>query len=231
MSAASGRDLSDSDGVIPFEPTPPAAATARAPARMMPPPRPGAATDPRCPHCGYSMKGLRSLKCPECGKTVSPSRLGRPRDLGVATQRAELRSTAIMLIVGLASAFTMYSISAGWAGAVTYAIIFAISVPAGLIAYFLCCLIWIGFDEPLPIVAFKLAAIYAVVDALAAALSFIPLFGLGLFNTLVTLIAYTSLLMSRLELDSGDAVAVAFVTFLVKVAMAIALTVVLSSVF
>lgn len=31
----------------------------------------------RCPTCDYSLKGLRSLTCPECGETVSLTRLER----------------------------------------------------------------------------------------------------------------------------------------------------------
>lgn len=221
------------DDIIPFEkpetaPTP--APVARSGAAVREAQKP-AGPELRCPSCGYSMKGLRSLRCPECGKAVSASAIGKTKDAGVDAQRNEMRHLTIMLLVGLAGSIGLMLAMRGWEGAVGYLIVYAISVPAGLAAYFICCLLWVGFDEPMPIVAYKLAAIYAVVDLLSHGLSFVPVLNMGLLRLAIVGAAYIGLLMSQLDLDQGDAIGVAIATFIMKVLVGIAILSVLVSVF
>lgn len=216
------------DDIIPFEKESPSAPIAR------PPARPAGVTkqagpELRCPACGYSMKGLRSLRCPECGKAISASALGKAQDAGVDAQRREMRLLALMLAVGLLGSLGIMFGLHGWEGAVGYLVVFAISVPAGLAAYFICCLLWVGFDEPLPMVAFKLAAIYAIVDLLSSGISFVPILNMWFLKTALVGLAYIGLLMKHLDLDSGDALGVAVATFIMKVIMAMVVLSVLVS--
>lgn len=184
----------------------------------------------RCPSCAYSMKGLRTLRCPECGKAISASALGKAQDAGVDTQRKELRQLTLMLLVGLAGSLGLMLFQHGWQGAAGYLLIFAISVPAGLAAYFICCLLWVGFDEPLPIVAYKLAAIYAIVDLLSFGISFVPILNVSMVRIAIVGLTYIGLLMTQLDLDSRDAVGVAIATFIMKVIVgAVVLSVLVSA--
>lgn len=204
------------DNVIPFEKS----ASAHA-ARSGPKPHaPAVAGLPvkelRCPACGYSMKGLRALRCPECGKPVSAGPVGRSGDAGVSQQRREIRKALLMLAIGLAGVFSIVGATHGLQGMIVYLIVFAISVPCGIAAYWLCCLLWVGFDEPMPMVALKLAGIYAVVDLLGQSLAFVPMLNIGIMKLAITGVAYIGLLMSMLELDQADAIGVAIATFLVK---------------
>lgn len=201
---------------------------ARAAAPTGPAPQQG--SELRCPSCGYSLKGLRALRCPECGKAISASAIGKAQDAGVDSQRRELRTVSLMLIGGLLGSLGILLSLHGWEGAAGYLIVFAISVPAGLAAYFICCLLWVGFDEPLPIVAFKLAAIYAVVDLLNLGLSFVPVISTPILKMILVGLAYIGLLMTQLDLDSGDALGVAIATFIMKVIVgAIVLAVLVSA--
>ena len=41
-----------------------------------------------CPHCGYSLIGLRDLRCPECGTQFSIDELIRRQNYGIPLQSA-----------------------------------------------------------------------------------------------------------------------------------------------
>lgn len=93
-------------------------------------------------------------------------------------------------------------------------------MPVGLAAYCLCCLLWVGFDEPLGMVAVKLAGIYAAVDLVSIVMNHIPILDIWIVRTAIAAATYISLLMSQLDLDQGDAIGVAFATFIVKLIIA-----------
>jgi hypothetical protein len=47
-----------------------------------------------------------------------------------------------------------------------YGLQLAIGVPIGVVAFFLCCLLWMGFDAPMHLTALRLVGVYALTDGL-----------------------------------------------------------------
>ncbi len=170
----------------------------------------------QCIKCGYSLKGLKSMKCPECG-TVN-SREDRKKAAEKKAARDTVRNAylkpVLMFVVGLTISIAMAaSQGAGTEGAIAYLIKYAFYVPTGVVVFFLCCLIWLGFDAPMHLTALRLAGVYAVTDAVTAVVLLVPL---PLIIWLVPLATYVGLLMDVLDLEIQDAVIVGLVTFLVR---------------
>ncbi len=55
---------------------------------------------PRCPKCSYDMRGLKSLRCPECGFTAD-----RERDLRKGLNRCHLTAATLLVVCGGLIAF------------------------------------------------------------------------------------------------------------------------------
>lgn len=82
-------------------------------------------------------------------------------------------------------------------------------VPIGFVAYMLLAMIWFGSDNPAGITLLRLAAAYALADAISAVVSIV--FILFLAQALIFL-GYVGLLMKFLELDAVEAMVLALVT-------------------
>jgi hypothetical protein len=161
-----------------------------------------------CPRCKYDIRNLKGDTCPECGTSLlsairTQERKARARgDLKrvyVQATKATMAALALMagvlLLKGEISDFPMYLIR------------YAVFVPIGLVVFAVCSAIWIGFDQPFGITALRLAAIYAIADAVGEVVRGIPL-----AQFIVPALVYIGLLIKWLELDSQDAVILAVVT-------------------
>lgn len=177
-----------------------------------------------CVKCGYDLAGLKSPRCPECGTLNSPRARRRARDDrdARAVERTEYTKPLIMFAAGLAisSAITA-GVGDGVQAILWYLIGYALYVPAGTGAFFVCCLLWIGFDAPMHLTALRLAAVYAVTDAVAGVMGFVPL---PIIPMLVVLFTYIGLLMDLLDLDVQDAVIVAVATSLIQAGVVVVVT-------
>ena len=177
---------------------------------------------PACANCGYELTGLSTGVCPECGTKFSVSRLLRKFDYDEDSRRATreaYRTPIIMAAVAVPLAAALTAVHTGDAlDALAYLIGFAIEVPVGVGAFWLCCVLMLGFDAPMRLTAVRLAGIYAVVDAVHAGLALTPV---PLIPWLAAMVIYIGLLMSLLELDVQDAIVVALVTFIVKLMLAL----------
>jgi hypothetical protein len=170
------------------------------------------ASSPKCSNCGYDLVGLRTNICPECG---TKNRLSHSRSLSMEqtskeTVRQAYRRPAIMLAIGL-TGLLIVSLIAGRPVDTLFVLLgYIAQVPAGLGVYVLCCMIWIGFDMPLHLVAFRLAAIYAVVDLVGGVGVAIGVPGIVL--SCIMLFTCVGLLMEELDLELQDAIIVAVLT-------------------
>lgn len=205
---------------IPFEEDGPKVAprAASAPVRPIPAGVHGSSpAKPKCPRCGYSLQGLEGARCPECGFDGKSAVAMSRRERAAREQKSEymkwLGLVALgLVIMGVATTF------AGWmngeladvpmqivAGIVKYIIL----VPIGFAAYSLLAMIWFGNDNPAGITILRLAAAYALADAISAVVSLV--FILFLTQALI-FIGYVALLMKFLELDAVEAMVLALVT-------------------
>ncbi len=96
---------------------------------------------------------------------------------------------------------------------------YAIFVPVGVVVYFVCCLMWIGFDAPMHLSALRLAAAFAVVDTLAIPFALFGFIGLGML-----VISLGLLLHNLMDLEVQDALILAVVLIVVQVIVAIAIS-------
>lgn len=86
-------------------------------------------------------------------------------------------------------------------------------VPLGYLAYVLLAAVWFGSDSPPGITILRLAAAYALADAVSEVVSIVFI----LFLTQALIFgAYIGLLMKFLELDAIEAMVLALVTALLK---------------
>lgn len=183
-----------------------------------------------CPECGYDMRGVLSGRCPECGTGVTPSRLER------AARRKERKATETewfgplaLLVGGVAVSALVYGLQGAGFGGLTGAvgilallgIKLAVFIAAGWIVFFGLSLWWFGFGHSLPITVLQVSAVYAgaeAVGALAGWLIPLPVIPWG-----VSVLALMGLLCKVLELDYQEAVAVAMLSWLLKVVVVYAI--------
>lgn len=176
-----------------------------------------------CIQCGYSLRGLKSDRCPECGALNSTRGRKAHGEAKAArdTVREAYTKPLIMFAGGLGVSIAAAMIGAGSANegllaAAAYLLKYAIYVPTGVAVFLACCLFWMGFDAPIHLIALRLAAVYAVTDAVGVFVAFIPL---GIIQLGIMVIVYVGLLQDLLELDLSDAILVGVITFAVRAIM------------
>ena len=100
-----------------------------------------------------------------------------------------------------------------------YLLGYLVGVPIGVAVFLLCCMIWIGFDAPIHLIAFRLAGVYAVTNIAQTLIGFAPYGGIVLW--LIPMAMYVGLLSQMLEIELAEAIVVGFLTFLAKVIIAL----------
>jgi len=174
-----------------------------------------------CQQCGYIMRGASAPRCPECGavaegRSVRMTNARYSRDVA----REAYRTPLIMLAVALPIIVFGQAALGGWVAGAIALLSYAVQVPVGVAVFWLCCLIWVGFDAPMHLTALRLAAIYSVVD-LTIIVAGIALPGLIAF--VIGVVLYIGLLSQFLEMEFTDAIIVGFVTFVAKIVIVMAI--------
>ncbi len=186
-----------------------------------PPSRPkaGKPSAAACPQCGYSLKGLNSNRCPECGcdLLIAITAAARRKEAGSQLKHEYLKALG-MVATGFAGVALLLALKGEIADFPYYLLSYAITVPVGVAVFFICSLIWIGFDAPWGITTLRLAGIYALVDIVAQLMGFLPI---NLIGPVVTTVMYLIMLQKHLDIDQTDAIAVALITGVIKVFIAI----------
>jgi hypothetical protein len=218
----------DAGGPIPFEED--VAPPPRVQVPKTPLTKPGAtnrqpasnAPAPKCPDCGYSLAGIQGARCPECGGDIGKSSVAKARRQRAAVeQRSEYWKAFYITLAGLAVMALAVAFT-GWLNdefdQVPLRVLVALGsyvvlVPLGYLAYFLLAAVWFGSDEPPGMTILRLAAAYALADAVSEIVSIAFI----LFLTQALIFgAYIGLLMKFLELDAMEATVLALVTALLK---------------
>jgi hypothetical protein len=179
-------------------------------------PEPQGPPSGKCYKCGYSLQGLKSPRCPECGaiSTRVADIRERMRRQSQETMRWAYIKPLIHLAIGAALLLAIIFTSADpRAYAIFYGLKLAIGVPIGVVSFFLCCLIYMGFDAPMHLTALRLAGVYALTDGLGG---LIGLAGIPFIPFTITMAIYVCLLADALDVDLQDAVIIGLVTWLIK---------------
>lgn len=178
------------------------AGPAGAPAPTRPPD--AAAPALRCRHCGYDMTGLRTFKCPECGR-ITTSRARRAADAAVPGY--SLIRPVILIIVAIAlTALLQFLVDRSGASFIRSMVGLAFKIPVLAFVYFTCGLIWIGFDMPWRHVLLRLAAVGAVTTLIGVPVAIIPFI---FAQAGIMIFAYFALLARLLDMEVQDAILVA----------------------
>lgn len=149
--------------------------------------------------------------------------------------RLEYIKPLIMLVVGAGGVITWYMVSggvadedgeriSGFALAVTYLIVFAISLACGVLGLWIASKLWLGGVGYLGLSIIRLAGVYAVTDFVGMVVSPLPMLG-----WIIKGVVYISLLMWLFELEPGDSILLAVITFAVKVLAGIAIMMIMLS--
>lgn len=179
--------------------------------------KPDVLTPLKCKQCGYDMQGLKSLTCPECGTENRLRSAKRERELAESKRIARKAwiSPVIMTAVGLGITCSIVAAAEGGPAVVGHLMNFGISLVIGFIVYFVCSLMWIGFDEPIPMTALRLMGAIALGNIGFTLVGLSPIRPMLLWAA--PTIVYFLILSHVMEIDYEDAVIVAIITSVIKV--------------
>jgi len=176
-----------------------------------------------CAKCKYDLRGLRQMRCPECGEHIRPrakkeKKAGRFRD--EATREAYRTP---LLMIGIAGGiYLLWAGADGGPQAVPLVLMgLAFQVITGVIVFFLCSLIAFGFDAPWHLTILRLTGIYCVVNL--ASLATTTVLGPSAIMYVVVLAVFIQMLMSFLDLDLVQAIGLGVVLFVFRMGLIIGL--------
>ena len=168
-----------------------------------------------CGKCGYCIENLGSLKCPECG---SPNRIPRrsawEQEDSEKIARMQFIRPGIYLAVGIVGYGVIAILEKSIGAFLGMLIIYAVSLPAVIGAFLACSFLWLGFNDRLRIVVWKLAGI--------TALTFLPLFffnGAWFIPMVLAGLTFSTLIRIELDVDQGDAWLVGLAVLIAQFAM------------
>ncbi len=126
-----------------------------------------------------------------------------------------------MIAIGGGLAAIVAGLAAGPLGIVAYAVRLMVLVPIGFAVYWILGILWFGFDAPLHVIILRLAAIYAVTDGVLILFSHLTFLGPLSFiiGGLAGILTYVGLHMELLELEIGEAILMAALTFIIRLAI------------
>lgn len=163
-----------------------------------------------CASCGYDMKGLKTLKCPECGHA---NRVSTKADFYKDVSRDVARAAYMKpAIIGAVSTLIIAGCSVSMGGGV-YLLIMSILLFVGYALFWVvtqvCSYLWIGLDANLKLFSVQLFAAHAAANAVSVGLATATggfNFSGGLFGGGLMVL----LLMTMVELEKWDAIIIVF---------------------
>lgn len=165
---------------------------------------------PRCASCGYSLRGLHSGRCPECGAIDGRER-HRERSAHEEV-RAARRRTLTVLTIG-AVILVAASLTLGAAGPLLAGALLAVEFASLWVVVMLAWMFGIDIDDSVRGMSLRLLA--ATLGSTAALFVF-ALLPISLFALVASALALVSLVGYLFELDLGEAMLLAFACVVVK---------------
>lgn len=188
----------------------------------------------KCAKCGYSLEGLNSSTCPECGHVNERQRRPKSRVLAEESRRIareEYLKPTITLGVGVVLVAIILAIAGEWGMLAVRIGGLPIRVVIGTVAYFLCCLWFFGFDSPWGLTGLRLAATYAISDIPFAAVHAVGFPAAMSMAYLVALVISVFMFVWLFELDPQDAWLLVAVSAVVNVVVGFLLAIAVHMIF
>lgn len=163
-----------------------------------------------CEKCNYSLKGLRTPVCPECGH-INPTDAAKVdhQQRSLESAKNYWKKPLIMIAASLpiAAGFHAYSVvHAGGSimkGLFVFALMQAVYVTCSFVVYFMLCLMFFGFSQSLRLAALCLVAVATTTSAISVVLSVI--IPLPLIPGLITTFCYCGIAADLLDMELKDA--------------------------
>jgi hypothetical protein len=173
-----------------------------------------------CTACGYdSRQGRRLIGAVAKVKEDEGKKAVREADRS-AVAKAYLVPLGIFAVsVGLTFAF-LSNLRHGQELGTAILASYAVTVPVGLVVFWILSVVWFGVDAPLHIIALRLAAVYATGQAVNALFMMLT-GGYGGLGIVTTIALYTVMHMVLLELEKAEAIVVSVLTLMAQFAAAI----------
>lgn len=185
----------------------------------------------KCTNCGYDLKGLETMRCPECGAVCRPKdKLDYLREdsrrLVRNTWLAPIITTAVCLT---ASFLILFFANAGLEDFLIIYVGWAVMIPVGLFALWLCTLMFLEIDAPWGLTILRFVAVQSCGPLIAA--GFFSLTGLpmtfkgGGLGLIISAYLYSWLF----EVEKWDAFWFALIQKVVEVAAVMLLAIAVES--
>ncbi len=163
-----------------------------------------------CEKCNYSLKGLRTPVCPECGH-INPTDAAKVDHQERSRESAKRYWMKPLLIIAaslpIAAGFHTYIVAhAGGSiikGLFVFALLQVIYVACSFVVYFLLCLMFFGFSQSLRLATLSLLAVATSTGAISAVLS--VLIPLPLIPGLITMFCYCGIAADLLDMELKEA--------------------------
>lgn len=177
-----------------------------------------------CRHCGYDLTGLKSPRCPECGKLLTPRSRSAPsrEEISREVARHEYMKPVLMTVTCLPLLMLVDVLRYSPEGAVAALIAVAVLLPVATLVFLGCCVLWIGFDAPIHLTILRIAGILSAVALTSEIASFLPIL---FVPTAITVLVYVGLLSEMLDMDFTDAAIVAILTYFAGIFAAIGIAI------
>lgn len=122
-----------------------------------------------CGKCGYDLSKLKAARCPECGTiNRAASKIDEIRADSRRIARMAYITPGVTALMASAAAVAILAFTGAWHWSEPVALVFAWAF--GVAVYFGCTLTFIGVDEPFPLMALRLLAVYAITWVVEAAM-------------------------------------------------------------
>ena len=158
-----------------------------------------------CPQCKYDLSGLRSDRCPECGKLLTRAAVRQAENIrdGVNDSNWFDGRAMTLAAVGLTIGATVWAFNGGTLGLAAFGVYFTYNVIIGWLTFFFCSMLWIGFDQPLRKTVVQTIGAFGLYSGVSAGLSVLPLPGIVQF--VIGAVVLIWMLSELLDIDLQDA--------------------------